>query len=150
VKGERREASDYVFEGWYVDDVKVSSESEYRFLVTDDVILTAKFIKVMILVSDLAYNGALNYDTIDILVEGGFTGNVYVVVNKYDVTDSLLATASTTVSIDSLGAGVWSPVSPTIQMNAPDEYLEIIVYEDGTCEKEYIRLFVYQLVLDFS
>lgn len=33
----------YVFEGWYVDGVKVSEDPEYRFMVDSDITLTARF-----------------------------------------------------------------------------------------------------------
>lgn len=35
--------SGYAFDGWYINDILVSSDAEYRFLVSTDVTITAKF-----------------------------------------------------------------------------------------------------------
>lgn len=40
-------AEGYVFDGWYLDGQKVSSDQAYRFKVTEDVTLTAKFVSDM-------------------------------------------------------------------------------------------------------
>ncbi len=42
----------FEFDGWYMDDVKISSDSEYRFLVRNDVTLTAKFTPSQVLGED--------------------------------------------------------------------------------------------------
>jgi len=139
-----------VFDGWYINDEKVSSDIEYRFLVTGDITLTAKFTKLTISVSDLIYNGTFTYDTINLSMEGEIPSSVYVVINKYNAVNSLTSTISTTVSIDNSGIGVWSPVSSSVQINTLGEHIEIIVYEDNTCERQYGKLTVNPTLFEFD
>ena len=104
----------------------------------------------LITTPDIAYNGRIAFGAINVSAKGSFKDrNLSVVVNKYDASNAITETASSSVHINSLELGSYQPPS-TVNSLDSNEHLEISVYEDNAQQNLLARHFVHPVVFTFN
>ena len=101
-------------------------------------------------VPNLSYDGTvytLNTINLSTTLEFWKSKNVYVVINRYNISN-IIGTVSGSVSIDSSGNGTYTPVSTEIDF-VPGEHIEILVYKDSTLENLITRQIVSPIFSEF-
>lgn len=84
-------------------------------------------------VPGLTFNGtAFIFNTVDLTAIGILQGgSVYVKINRYSASDTLLGTASGAAAINASGTGSYTPASAEVKTFNADDTLEILVFESS-------------------
>ncbi len=71
-------------------------------------------------------------------------------INKCNPSNTIITSIADFVDMDSNGNGVYPISSSEFQLDSSNEYLEIEVYKDSSCNKLITRQFVYPLMFAFN
>ncbi len=95
-------------------------------------------------------NEMITIDNIDIFAEGAYRDcNIYLTINQYNAEGVKQDTYSNIVSIDSTGNGTYDTIPETMNIESATECVEIVIYEDNTCEKILTRQIVQPVLFNF-
>ena len=110
--------------------------------------------KLTVTIPNLAYNGTNNTFTLGVInyseaiaLQGK---NIHAVINKRNSSGIILNTASnSTISISASGIGTWSSLPTIVNSFAPNEYIEILAYENSTTQISIARQIVNPILFTY-
>lgn len=95
--------NDYVFINWTVNDVVVSSEKDYEFTPTQDVIIQANFNKIVKNDFCVGYNAmAIKYGSPNYIYDRTLRDNYYAKIISASVSNSIIEKATTTIELENM------------------------------------------------
>ena len=102
-------------------------------------------------VTDMIYeSNKWKYNTISLEEKGAVsTGNVFVVIKRYNASGGLIHEESKSVRLVS-GFGVYTPVSSSAHIDGIGDRVEILIYDDSTCQSMINKQHVVVPVFKFN
>jgi subtilisin family serine protease len=104
---------------------------------------------VTVNIPELEYGLSLTFDSIELSSEGAHkNSSVYIVINRCNAVNNIVASVSDFVIMDSNGKGQYLNIPSDLQLNSSGEHLEIEVYKDSSCKVLITRQLIYPVLFD--
>lgn len=102
-------------------------------------------------IPQISYANSFNFSSVNLSAKGAYRNcEVYFVINRYNVTNDILATETGIIQMDGDGKGVLTNIPESIKLKSSSEYLEIELYDDNANETLILRHLTYPLLFTFS
>lgn len=102
-------------------------------------------------IPQISYDNSFDFSSINLSAKGAYRNcYVYFVINRYNVTNDILATESGNIRMDNGGKGTLANISDTVKLKSSSEHLEIELYDDNTNETLILRHLTYPLLFTFD
>lgn len=101
-------------------------------------------------IHEVSYNGVFEIGSINLSADGIYKGNdVYITVNRYNVSNDLVYSESNKIQIDEEGKGKYTDLSQDALLRSSSEHLEVLIYEDKEYNKMISKQLIYPVLFTF-